>query len=150
MKCTNHPEIEADGMCVYCGKPFCKDCLIEVKGKFYCKDDIGNVIDDAKSSSSATPIINITNSNESINTNTNNNTNAMPGMMISPKNKTVALVLCIIGFFGLAGLHRFYVGKMIGGLLYLFTWGLFGIGTIIDLISILSGSFRDRYGFVLK
>lgn len=150
MKCTNHPEIEAEGMCVYCGKPFCKSCLIEVKGKFYCKDDIGNVIDDAKNSNSGTPIINITNSNESNNTNTNNNVNAMPGMMISPKSKTVALILCIIGFFGVGGLHKLYVGKIGGGLLYLFTYGLFGIGTIIDLISILSGSFRDRYGFVLR
>ena len=150
MKCTNHPEIEAEGMCVYCGKPFCKDCLIEVKGKFYCKDDIGNVIDDAKSSASATPVINITNSNDSINTNTNNNVNGAAGIMISPKSKMVALILCIVGFFGIAGLHRMYVGKVGSGIAYLFTYGWFGIGTIIDLIGILSGGFRDKYGFVLK
>ena len=65
MKCTNHPEVDATGMCVYCGKPFCEDCLIEVKGKMYCKGDIGNVIDDAKNSASAAPVINITNNNES-------------------------------------------------------------------------------------
>ena len=150
MKCTNHPEIEADGMCVYCGKPFCKDCLIEVKGKFYCKNDIGNVIEDAKNSSAGAPVINITNSNESTNTNTNTNVNANHGMMISPKSKTVALILCIISFFGFGGLHRFYVGKYGSGLLHFFTCGLFFIGTIIDLLSILSGGFRDKYGFVLR
>ena len=48
MDCSKHQGTEASGMCVYCGKPFCKDCLVEVKGKMYCKDDIGNVIDEAK------------------------------------------------------------------------------------------------------
>ena len=33
MKCTNHPEVDAAGMCVYCSKPFCKEWLVEVKGK---------------------------------------------------------------------------------------------------------------------
>ena len=144
MKCTNHPERDAEGMCVYCGKPFCKDCLIEVKGKFYCKDDIGNVIDDAKST--AQPTINITNSNDSVNTNSNTNLNMGMGIMASPKSKMVALVLCIIGFFGLAGLHRLYVGKVGTGILYFFTAGFFFIGTVIDLLSILSGGFRDCYG----
>ena len=144
MKCTNHPERDAEGMCVYCGKPFCKDCLIEVKGKFYCKDDISNVIDDAKST--AQPTINITNSNDSVNTNSNTNLNMGMGIMASPKSKMVALVLCIIGFFGLAGLHRLYVGKVGTGILYFFTAGFFFIGTVIDLLSILSGGFRDCYG----
>lgn len=144
MNCTNHPEVEAQGMCAYCGKPFCKDCLVEVKGRMYCKDDLGNVLDEAKQgSASGQPVINITNSNESTNTNTNVN----GGFMGAPrKKKTVALILCILGFFGLAGLHRMYVGKVGSGVIHLFTYGICGIGTIIDLISILSGGFRDSYG----
>jgi TM2 domain-containing membrane protein YozV len=153
MKCTNHPEVDAAGMCVYCGKPFCKDCLIEVKGKMYCKDDISNVIDEAKNSSAAaSPVINITNSNESsnVNTNTNTNNNANGTVPLSRKSKMVALILCALGFFGLAGLHKMYVGKIGSGILYFITCGWFFIGTIIDLISILSGNFRDNYGFYLK
>ncbi len=142
MNCTNHPEVEAQGMCAYCGKPFCKECLVEVKGRMYCKEDLGNVLDEAKQSGQ--PTINITNSNESVNTNTNVNANV--GFGGPRKSKMVALILCIIGLFGLGGLHRMYVGKVGSGVLHLLTYGLCGIGTIIDLISIISGGFRDSYG----
>lgn len=141
MKCTNHPEIDAQGMCMYCGKPFCKDCMVEVKGKMYCKNDIGNVIDDAKQSTGQ-PTINITNTNENI----NKNVNGGYGFVGPRKSKMVALILCIIGFFGFAGLHRMYVGKVGSGVLHFLTYGVCVIGTILDLIAILSGGFRDSYG----
>ena len=145
MNCTNHPEVEAQGMCAYCGKAFCKECLVEVKGRMYCKEDLGNVLDEAKqSASAAVPTINITNTNDNANTNTNN---MVGGFVGAPrKSKTTALILCIIGFFGFAGLHRMYVGKVGSGVLHLLTYGICGIGTILDLISILSGGFRDSYG----
>ena len=144
MKCANHPEREAEGMCAYCGKPFCAECLVEVKGRMYCKQDLGNVLDEAKSQSTAAPVITITNTNDSVNTNQNVNTNnsGLPPR----KSKMVALVLCVLGFFGLAGLHRMYVGKVGSGFLYLLTSGICVVGTILDLISILSGGFRDSYG----
>ena len=145
MNCTNHPEVEAQGMCAYCGKPFCKECLVEVKGRMYCKEDLGNVLDEAKQSANSQPTINITNTNDNANTNTNAAINA--GFYGVPrKSKTVALILCLIGFLGFGGLHRMYVGKVGSGVLHFLTCGVCLIGTIIDLISILSGGFRDSYG----
>lgn len=60
----------------------------------------------------------------------------------SPKNKLAALMLCI--FFGFLGIHYFYVKRIGMGILYLFTFGLFGIGWFIDIIRIACGTFRDR------
>ena len=53
-----------------------------------------------------------------------------------PKNKWVALALC--AFMGPAGIHKFYEGKPGMGLLYMFTGGLFGVGYIYDIISLLN------------
>lgn len=62
----------------------------------------------------------------------------------SPKSKLIALCLCF--FLGGLGVHRFYVGKIGTGILYLLTGGLFFIGIIIDLVNILSNKFKDQQG----
>ena len=53
-------------------------------------------------------------------------------------------------FGGYFGIHRFYVGKIGSGMIYLFTVGLFGVGWIVDIICILCGSFTDKKGDFLK
>lgn len=68
--------------------------------------------------------------------------------IVSPKNRLAALLLCI--FLGELGIHRFYVGKIGTGLLYLFTLGGFGIGMIIDIVMICVGSFTDKGGLFVK
>lgn len=50
------------------------------------------------------------------------------------KELWVSYLLSLGCLFGFAGLHRFYLGKPVTGLLYLVTWGLLGIGTLIDLV----------------
>lgn len=64
--------------------------------------------------------------------------------MKSPKDKMLCLILAI--FTGVLGIHRFYVGKIGTGLVWLLTAGLFGIGWIIDIVMIASGSFTDSEG----
>lgn len=60
------------------------------------------------------------------------------------KDWLVALLLCL--FLGGVGGHRFYVGKVGTGILYLFTAGVFGIGVLVDLIKIITGKFTDKDG----
>ena len=64
------------------------------------------------------------------------------------KKKWVAFFLCL--FFGIWGVHRFYVGKVGTGILWIFTMGCFGIGCLVDLILILCGCFRDKSGLLLE
>lgn len=51
------------------------------------------------------------------------------------KSKWVSFFLCL--FFGFLGVHKFYEGRVLLGILYIFTCGLFGVGVIIDLIVLL-------------
>ncbi len=50
------------------------------------------------------------------------------------KNKWIAFLLCL--FFGYFGIHKFYEGKVLLGIVYFFTGGLFGIGVFFDLLSL--------------
>ena len=51
------------------------------------------------------------------------------------RDPTTVLLLTLLGFIGIAGVQRFYLGQIGMGLLYFFTVGFCFIGTIIDLVS---------------
>jgi TM2 domain-containing membrane protein YozV len=69
---------------------------------------------------------------------------ALPRPMQKGKDWLLTLLLCI--FLGGMGVHRFYTGHVLIGLVQLFTLGGLGIWTLIDLIRIIRGSYRDRKG----
>jgi TM2 domain-containing membrane protein YozV len=76
------------------------------------------------------------------------------GTRLSIMNRLERSYLLWLGFiFFLAGLHRIHNGKVFTGLLWLFTWGLFGFGQFIDLLLIpnmvqeYDAKLRFRYGY---
>lgn len=51
------------------------------------------------------------------------------------KDPNVTLIMALLGFVVVAGAHRFYLGQIGMGLVYLFTAGFCFIGTIVDLFN---------------
>lgn len=68
--------------------------------------------------------------------------------VISDKGFVPAILLCF--FFGVLGVHRFYVGKIGTGILQLLTLGGLGIWALVDFILIVVGAFRDKQGRPIK
>lgn len=103
--------------CKFCGQKIAQDAVMCI----HC----GRQVEELKSSQSQV-VIN--------NTNTNVNGNFSRGYG-REKNKWIALILCIC--LGFLGAHKFYEGKILLGIVYLFTFGLFGFGLVIDFFSLL-------------
>ena len=59
---------------------------------------------------------------------------------VSGNEKTVALILLLL--VGVLGIHKFYLGQIGAGILYLLTGGLCGIGLIIDLVKLLTDTYE--------
>jgi TM2 domain-containing membrane protein YozV len=64
--------------------------------------------------------------------------------MNSEKNWIVTLVLAI--FVGTLGIDRFYSGSILLGILKLVTFGGLGLWWLIDLIMLVTGSYKDGNG----
>ncbi len=109
---------------------YCKYCASEIDNDVIICPKCGKQVQELKGADS-TPQVVINNSNSNVNTNT------MPAYG-NVKKKSTSIILCCIGFLGVAGLHKFYEGKPLAGLIYFFTFGLFFIGTILDLLALLA------------
>jgi len=113
--------------------------LVEVQGKFYCKEHVAQLIREKHNHSMHN---NAPRYSHHYHNHYNFNNN------YPYRSRFVALFLCI--FLGVLGVHRFYVGKVGTGVLYFFTGGLFALGWIIDIIRIVSGEFLDVNGRPLR
>lgn len=108
---------------------FCKHCGAKIPEDAVICTACGRQVEEIKSNAEQPNIvINNTNTNANINKNMN-------GYGGRAKNKWVALALCI--FLGFLGAHKFYENKAGMGIVYIFTCGLFGIGVIVDAITLL-------------
>ena len=76
--------------------------------------------------------------------NYNNNNNANTGS--NPKDKSFLVTVLLWAFLGGLGIHRFYLGHIGIGVLYLLTGALCGIGWIIDCIKLFSGTLQPKDG----
>lgn len=60
------------------------------------------------------------------------------------RSYVVTLLLCF--FFGAFGIHRFYTGYILVGIIQLLTAGGFGLWALIDVISIALNNYKDADG----
>jgi TM2 domain-containing membrane protein YozV len=54
----------------------------------------------------------------------------------NPGATDYSVAWALFWLFGLFGLHRFYQGKFATGILYILTFGIFGIGYLFDLLTL--------------
>ena len=60
------------------------------------------------------------------------------------KDPQTLRLMAVIGIVAIPGLHRFWVGQVGIGFLYLLTWGLLLFGTITDIVNYRDLAFRHN------
>lgn len=53
-----------------------------------------------------------------------------------PREVDYSVAWILLVFLGIFGIHRLYMGKIITGVIYLLSGGLFGIGYIYDIVTL--------------
>ncbi|MBM4280627.1 MAG: TM2 domain-containing protein [Deltaproteobacteria bacterium] len=66
--------------------------------------------------------------------------------MTETKRRNWLATLLLAFFLGYLGIHRFYTGHTMIGVVQLLTGGGCGVWALVDLIMILVGNFRDADG----
>lgn len=73
-----------------------------------------------------------------------------PPPPVDRSSRSFALTLLLAIFLGYFGIHRFYTGKIVTGIIWFFTGGLGCVGWIADVILILFGAFKDSEKKAIK
>lgn len=107
---------------------FCKECGQKIHAKAVVCPHCGCQVESVGGAQQPQIVINNANQNQV-------NAAATVAATGRTRNKWVALLLCF--FLGAIGAHKFYEGKMGMGILYLFTFGLCGIGVLVDFLALL-------------
>lgn len=118
--CPNCGATVKKKFCQHCGEAIDNDCVVCPK----CGKQVGELVGNGKNI--------IINNSSSASAASSASATVRPAVYGIPKNKWVSLLLCIFTICG----HKFYEGKIGMGILYLCTFGLFGIGWIIDIITL--------------
>ncbi len=154
MKCYVHPEADAVGTCVACGKFICAECNTEISGRNHCKSCVSKVVEESQKkiekledNKQQTPMVFMNAGGAS----SSSSSSASGGhqTMVPIKSKLIAGLLAI--FLGGFGIHKFYLGKFIQGFIYLlFCWTYIPsfIGLIEGIIYLCSSDhkFAMKYG----
>ncbi len=132
MKCTKYPDREADGTCSYTGKPYCKEELVEIEGKLVSRDNMDRFISSLRELANTqnranTPMV-FMNAGGGGGGSSSSAAAAVAAPqapaytpVLSQKSRTTAALLAIL--LGGLGVHKFYLGKPVQGLIYLaFCW----------------------------
>ena len=81
-----------------------------------------------------------------VETNVNSEEHYEPRTQISENKKSLLIRLLICIFAGYLGVHKFIERKIFLGIVYICTYGLFGIGVFIDVVRyIINLVHSDRY-----
>lgn len=69
-----------------------------------------------------------------------------PHISQNPQGKSISITFLLFIFLSGFAAHRFYVGKVGTGILYLITFGGLGIWTLVDFFVLVTGGFKDAQG----
>ena len=117
-----------------------------VSSNILAKNEVATVKYPTQTSTHAVKSVTVISKKAAVNAISTTNTkavkkNADPG---EGKSQMIALILCI--FVGVLGIHRFYLGYTMEGVVQLLTAGGCGIWSLIDLVRIITGDLKPKDG----
>ena len=117
-----------------------------VSNNILAKNEVATIKNATQTSTQAVKSSTVVSKKASVNAISKTNTkavkkNADPG---EGKSQMIALILCF--FVGVLGIHRFYLGYTMEGVLQLLTGGGCGVWTLIDLVRIITGDLKPKDG----